>query len=635
MKTSEDLRRLLISIDHRGYPAYKDTRGRWSYGNYILSIDHVQGDPFASPSNVSVIVPGRTALFPKEYMTPKYRLVTLEDMLLRSFSNKLRECDNRRRDDDRRDAGDWLRGGDRRDEGTQWRGGDRRDEGAQRRGGDRRGGGTQQRDGSGKSGLIAVSRPGQEVLERTACSVDPVSGDVTLRFEIGFPANGRSINAHALIRILDEFLPGVVAASLIYRNVDQKKLKAAIELADDQAFIRNELRSKGLCAFVGDGSVLPRQSGISSLPMKDAVPFKSPESLAVTLNLPHAGAMQGMGIRKGVTLIVGGGYHGKSTLLNALEKGVYDHIRGDGREYVITDRTAAKVRAEDGRSITDVDISLFIRDLPNGKDTVRFSTQDASGSTSQAANVIEAIGAGAQLLLIDEDTSATNFMVRDELMARVVARDKEPITPFISRIRDLYEKAGISTILVAGSSGAFFHVADTVIQMDRYEPHEITAMARAAAGHEAGGAELAAECAGLTAGGAGPAAGGVYRAADFRLPTGKRIPAKNNALLREGRVKIKVLSDDSFLLSRDELDLRGLEQLVDREQVAALAHILKYAELHLIDGRQSLENVLDRIDSLIVSGGLEELFDGSTVRCGLAQVRRAEIAGMLNRYRKL
>ena len=661
MKTSEDLRRLLISIDHRGYPAYKDTRGRWSYGNYILSIDHVQGDPFASPSNVSVIVPGRTALFPKEYMTPKYRLVTLEDMLLRSFSNKLRERDNRRRDDDRRDAGDWLRGGDRQDEGTQRRGGDRldegaqrrggdrRDEGAQRRGGDRRGGGTQQRDGSGKSGLIAVSRPGQEVLERTACSVDPVSGDVTLRFEIGFPANGRSINAHALIRILDEFLPGVVAASLIYRNVDQKKLKAAIELADDQAFIRNELRSKGLCAFVGDGSVLPRQSGISSLPMKDAVPFKSPESLAVTLNLPHAGAMQGMGIRKGVTLIVGGGYHGKSTLLNALEKGVYDHIRGDGREYVITDRTAAKVRAEDGRSITDVDISLFIRDLPNGKDTVRFSTQDASGSTSQAANVIEAIGAGAQLLLIDEDTSATNFMVRDELMARVVARDKEPITPFISRIRDLYEKAGISTILVAGSSGAFFHVADTVIQMDRYEPHEITAMARAAAGHEAGGAELAAECAepmtggaelaaecaGLTAGGAGPAAGGVYRAADFRLPTGKRIPAKNNALLREGRVKIKVLSDDSFLLSRDELDLRGLEQLVDREQVAALAHILKYAELHLIDGRQSLENVLDRIDSLIVSGGLEELFDGSTVRCGLAQVRRAEIAGMLNRYRKL
>ena len=580
MKTISDLKNLLLSIDHRGYPAYKETRGQWSCGNYILSIDHVQGDPFASPSNVSVIVPGRIALFPGDYMTPKYRLVTLEDMLLRLFSRQLRDRDR-----------------------------------------DRQHGGDSRREGSGKSGLVMVSRPGQEILERTACRVDPVSGDVTVRFEIGFPASGRSINARALIKILDEFLPGAVASSLLYRGIDRKSLAAAIDLADDRAFIRNELRARGLCAFVADGAVLPRQSGISPLPMKGAVPFRSPEALAVTLDLPHAGAMRGMGIRRGITLIVGGGYHGKSTLLGALEKGVYDHIGGDGREYVITDGTAVKVRAEDGRSITDVDISLFIRDLPNGKDTVRFSTQDASGSTSQAANVIEAVQAGSKLLLIDEDTSATNFMVRDELMARVVSRDKEPITPFISRIRDLYERSGVSTILVAGSSGAFFHVADTVLQMDRYMPLEITAAARKAV--EAYG------------NGGTRQAGSVYRAPDFRLPSGRRIPAKNNALLREGRIKIKVLSDDSFLLSRDELDLRGLEQLTDREQVASLAHILKYAQLHLVDGKQSFDEVLDRIEALIASGGLEQLFDGSTVRCGLAQIRRAEIAGMLNRYRKL
>ena len=298
MKTKDDLRKLLISIDHRGYPAYKDTRGRWQYGNYILSIDHVQGDPYASPSNVSVIVPGRIALFPKNYLEPKYRRVTLQDMLLRFFS-----------------------------------------------------------DGSGKSGLVAVSRPAQEVLERTACRVDPESGDVTLRFEIGFPANGRTINARALIRILDDFLPGAVASSLMYRGIDQNKLRAAIHLSDDQQFIREALHEKGLCAFVADGSVLPRQSGISPYPMKGAVPFRSPEELAVTLTLPHAGAMRGMGIRKGVTLIVGGGYHGKSTLLGALEKGVYNHIAGDGREYVITDESAVKVRAEDGRSISNVDIS--------------------------------------------------------------------------------------------------------------------------------------------------------------------------------------------------------------------------------------------------------------------------------------
>ena len=572
MKTKDDLRKLLLSIDHRGYPAYKDTRGKWSYGNYILSIDHVQGDPFASPSNVSVIVPGRVARFPREYTAPGHRLITLQDMLLRLFDRE-------------------IRGRERR------------------------------RDGSGKSGLIDVSRPGQEVLERTACRVDSDSGDVTVRFEIGFPANGRSINARPLIQILEEFLPAAVSSSLLYQNIDHRKLLDAINLSDDQAYIRGVLNQNGLCAFVGDGSVLPRVSGVSSLPMKDAVPFVSPEALAVSLTLPHAGTMRGMGVRKGVTLIVGGGYHGKSTLLSALEKGVYDHIRGDGREYVITDESAVKVRAEDGRSITNVDISLFIRDLPNGKDTAGFSTEDASGSTSQAANVIESVQAGAKLLLIDEDTSATNFMVRDELMARVVSGDKEPITPFISRIRDLYEEAGVSTILVAGSSGAFFHVADTVIQMDRYIPVEITERAKAAAS----GPDFAPVS----------ASAGVYRASGFRLPSAPRIPSKNKALLREGRIKTKVLSNNSFLLAHDELDLRGLEQLVDREQAAALALVLKYMELHLIDGQTPFDEVVDRMLALIDSRGLEELFDGSVVRCGLAGVRKAEIAGMLNRYRKL
>ena len=413
MKTSDDLRKLLLTIDRRSYPAYKDTRGQWSYAGYTLSIDHVQGDPFASPSSVSVIVPGLTALFPADYLLPKHRRLALQDMLLRFFSRELskRASERQRVTGSDRSSTEYYRAADRG-----------RDHGAP------------QRDGSGKSGLIAVSRPGQEVLERTACRVDPHTGDVTLRFEIGFPANGRTINAKALIRILDDFLPNAVAASLFYRNVDKKKLQEAIDLSDDQQYIREVLEKKGLCAFVGDGAVLPRESGVSSQPLKDAVPFLSPESMAVTLDLPHAGPVRGMGIPRGVTLIVGGGYHGKSTLLNALEKGVYNHILGDGREYVITDGTAAKIRAEDGRSITNVDISLFIRDLPGGQDTVRFSSQDASGSTSQAANVIEAVEAGARLLLIDEDTSATNFMVRDELMARVVSKNKEPITPFISRM---------------------------------------------------------------------------------------------------------------------------------------------------------------------------------------------------------
>ena len=255
-------------------------------------------------------------------------------------------------------------------------------------------------------------------------------------------------------------------------------MENTIFLAEDQAYIREELKKRSLVAFVNDGAILPRESGISSKPMKGSVTFSSPESLRVTMALPHKGKITGMGIPKGITLIVGGGYHGKSTLLNALELGVYNHIQGDGREYVITDSTAQKLRSEDGRFVKDVDISLFINDLPNKKDTTCFSTEDASGSTSQAAGIVEGIEAGSKVFLLDEDTSATNFMVRDTFMQHVISREKEPITPFLERARDLYEKEEISTILVAGSSGAFFHIADTVIQMDNYMPVDITAKVR-------------------------------------------------------------------------------------------------------------------------------------------------------------
>ena len=326
--------------------------------------------------------------------------------------------------------------------------------------------------GSGKSGLIAISSPGPEILSRTACEITKTG--ITARFEVGFPAFGRTINSGELIKILFEFLPRCVKSVFFHASRNPKEVKAVAELAEDQQFIREELKRRSLVAFVADGAVLPRESGVSSRPMKGGVAFSSPESLRVEMELPHRGRITGMGIKEGITLIVGGGYHGKSTLLKALELGVYNHVAGDGREYVITDDTALKLRAEDGRSINNVDISLFINDLPNKKDTRRFSTPDASGSTSQAAGVVEGWEAGSRVFLIDEDTSATNFMLRDELMQHIISRDKEPITPFIERARDLFVKAGISTVLVAGSSGAYFYIADTIIQMDCYVPLDIT-----------------------------------------------------------------------------------------------------------------------------------------------------------------
>ena len=565
MQSSTDLRSLLNRIDHRGYPAYKDTKGMYQFPGYVLSIDHVQGDPFASPSRVSVRVSGKAAGFPRELYRDRHQRIALQDELTRQFGRRAEQFAFKAK-------------------------------------------------GSGKSGLISVSRCYQEVLERTACRMDPGNGDIILRMEIGFPANGRTINARELEKILFDFVPECVKASLFYKNMDAKRLRSIVDLAEDQQYIREMLPKMGLCAFVADGSILPRESGISPRPMKGGVKFKSPKELEVTLDLPHRGKITGMGIRKGITLIVGGGYHGKSTLLKALELGVYNHIAGDGREYVITDDSAVKIRAEDGRSIQKTDISMFINDLPNGKDTVGFRTEDASGSTSQAANVVESIEAGTSLLLIDEDTSATNFMIRDELMQRVIHRDMEPITPFIERIRELYDDYGISTVIVAGSSGAYFHIADSIIQMDRYVPKDIAEYAKKEA-----------ENFPMISGPEAPA----------EKPDFKRCPQSSQAFRGNDRIKMKTLSREGVMINKETIDLRYVEQITDSEQVTALGYCIRYAQKHILNGRKDLRQVVDELENTIEKGALAALCESSSSVSCMAVPRKQEIFACFNRYRGL
>lgn len=568
MKTSAELRAALRDIDHRSYPAYKSLTGNWSFGQYILNIEHVQGDPFAAPSQLSVAVDARTAGFPSRYWSTAWIRTALEDYLLRRFGFQ---------------AGRF----------------------------------SHQAKGSGKSGVLDVTRPGQEVLERTDCQVR--GGAVTLRFEVGFPANGRTINARELERILFDFIPVCVEQGLLYTNTPKGETEQIIALAEDQHFIRAELARLSLASFVADGSVLPRESGVSDRPMRDAVPFRSPEEMAVTLDLPNRGSLRGMGVRRGITLIAGGGYHGKSTLLKALERGVYDHIAGDGREYVITDADAVKIRAEDGRKVTDTDISLFISHLPSRRDTTKFSTLDASGSTSQAANIAEALEAGSRVLLMDEDTSATNFMVRDELMQAVIARDQEPITPFLERARDLWQKAGVSLILVVGSCGAYFHIADQVIQMDAYHAHDITAQAKAA-----------------LSGRPVPA----LSAPGFHLPVGKRIVDLSGSTqtrknyrgdgYRQERLKVKRFGKTTFTVGDRELDLRYVEQLVDSGQTQALAYMVRYAREHLA-GR-SVDEIAAALLQLIEEKGLGAVCGGNVIPAGVTLPRVQEIFACFNRY---
>lgn len=611
MKSAQQLRSLLESIDRKSYPAYKSAAGAYDFTDYVLSIDHVQGDPFASPSKLSITISHQKASYPAGCFDTDYKQVALEDYLVRQFSQEIARFNFKAK-------------------------------------------------GSGKSGLISTSRPGPEILKRTACEIG--RGGITVRFEAGFPANGRTINSGELIKILFDFLPRCVRNVFFYKNRDAKEVTGVIHLAEDQYFIRQELDRLGLVSFVANGAVLPRESGVSSRPMAKSVPFQSPESLLVTMELPHHGTITGMGLRRGITLIVGGGYHGKSTLLKALETGVYNHVAGDGREYVITEDTAMKLRAEDGRSIRNTDISLFINDLPNHKDTHCFSTEDASGSTSQAAAVIEGMEAGCRTFLIDEDTSATNFMVRDDLMQKIISRDKEPITPFIERARDLFEKAGISTIMVAGSSGAYFYIADTVIQMDSYLPFDITE-------------EVKSYCAGYGAEPITSAPGFFIPAADRKLAGGageRKTQAAQGAQMQSGggsysggygrggrgghsggygrgshggdddnggrgrrdeRIKVKVFGKDSLQVGRETVDLRFVEQLIDSEQTTALAQMLRYClDKGMLD-QCSVKEAVALLTAKVGKEGLAAISDSSYAAVGLCLPRTQEIFACLNRYR--
>ena len=563
-----DLKNKLESIHRKSYPAYKSLRGSYTFGDFVLSIDHVQGDPFAAPSSLHVELPLKKAGFPEKYLEKRHTKTALEDLILRSFSKALDQYSFKAK-------------------------------------------------GSGKSGLISTSRPGAEVMRRTAVEVNNIA--LIVRFEVGFPANGRTINAQELEKILLEFLPQIVKTCLFYQSWEKAKIQACYELAENQQRIREVLEERKLVAFCANGSILPRKSGVSSQPLKDAIEFQSPESMEISIDLPFGNSIRGMGIPEGVTLIIGGGYHGKSTLLQALEQGVYNHVKGDGREYVITRADALKLRAEDGRAVSHLDLSLFIHDLPNGKDTHCFSTEDASGSTSQAAGVLEGMEAETSCFLIDEDTSATNFLVRDAFMQRVVSGDQEPITPFIARVRDLYEKVGISTILVAGSSGAFFHVADTIIQMDAYRPKDVKMSVEA----------LLPEY---------PPADLCSNAEPFTLPTEKRMFVMERKIKRHGRgereerIKTKVMGTDGFSIEHNIVDLRCVEQLIDTEQTAALAAILK----HIVKKGSicmEMQELVAEISTLLKKKGMAAFVEGA-LSCGYAYPRKEEIYLMLNRFRR-
>jgi predicted ABC-class ATPase len=555
-RTLQDLERTLLRIDRAGFRAYGEIEGAWTGEHLTLEIEHVQADPFATPSRLRLRLEPQLHGIPDELWENVPRRTALCDFLLRRFAAS---------------AGGFPRPG-----------------------------------GTGHSGQVLVDAGGAEVLPRSGCDID--AERLELRFRVGLPARGRSVMGRAAAELLARAIPRA-AEELAWARLDRDEAWRRARLCEDHAHLQSLLPERGLVAFARDGSVLPRASGVSSDPLRGAVPLLSPPELRVTLPTLHHGEVTGLGLPEGVTLITGGGFHGKTTLLEAIQFGIYPHVPGDGREWVVTRPATVKLRSEDGRSVAGVDLRPFIHDLPGGLDTASFTTQDASGSTSLAASILESLEVGATALLLDEDASATNLLIRDARMQALVPR--ETITPLIDRVRDLYGSLGVSTVLVVGGSGDYLDVADQVILMEDFMPRSVTARAR----------EVAL---------ARPTDRALGDPAHPMRVTPRRPLPRSFDPRRGRREKIRARGLRELQFGEETIDLSGLEQLVDDSQARAIGVLLKRLEPAARRGaslRQAIEEVMEETRRK----GLGAL-DPSPE---LALPRSFELAAAVNRLRTL
>lgn len=588
--TLNELTSHLHAIDGRSYAAYKAIVGRYrSPLGWVLYIDRIQPDPYAPPTAIRVVLPlaltgaaarltgaNETLTEANEPLTgtnshltaSPTRAVALRDYLARTLRELL------------------------------------------------------------KGQAISIAPAGQEILERSSVNLHETWQDdfstpafnapgpyLELRLRWSLPAFGREIAGRQAARNLNLDLARAIASLDLRESELGAEAWKHCQVAEDHAALQEILVERGWVAFLADGANLARRSGVSQLPLEGGVPLTAPETLAQTVQLPHAGAVRGTAIPAGVTVIAGGGYHGKSTLLNAIARGIYPHIPGDGRELVATVPEAMAVRAADGRAVTGVDLRPFISHLPGrDADPAQFTTANASGSTSQAASIMESLelwGQPAQAaLLLDEDTCATNLLIRDQRMRALVSSEREPITPLVDRIRALHRERGISTLIVMGGSGDYLDVADQVLIMDSYRLVDATAQARQVCASQ-------------------PRVD--TSLPDFPLPA-QRLPQRPEAK-RRGPSRTRALGTQRLVLDRHEVDVADVSGLVDEGQALAVAWALRALLERHFDGRTSLSQALAQVAKRLDDVGLDAL--GEAHPAFLVRPRLVDVGAAVNRLRSL
>ena len=516
----DDLARMLAKLEGKSYSLYRRLRNATIiYRDFKLKLTKIQGDPHAEPSIVEVLIPNSSHRFSSKFFEEK-NITPFTDYISRSLHSICKKHS--------------------------------------------------ERCGSGNSCYIGIPKPGPWILRRSSVEVGE-NKSLILRFYVGLPARGRRVLGGEAVNIFRKKIPSIVKGIILLGEKDYEIMDHIVNYLD-QEYLRSWIKSKGYMFFVGNGSILPRESSISQKPLKNAVKFLSPKTLSVKVKLPSNRVIEGLAISKGVLIITGGGYHGKTTLLKAIQEGIYDHIRGDGRELVVSSEKTVTVKAEDGRIIHHVNISSFIRKLPSGELTVDFSNLNASGSTSMAASIIEALEAGVELILFDEDASATNLLYKDEAMAKIIS--EEPIVPLVNQLRSTVKKTCAGIVGVISASSIPLYVADCIILMEKYVPYDITEYVKKNL------------CSKRLA------------TLDFKLPQPRvfaGIREFRKAKARGFKITITYSNGEKF-----ELNIKDNPRIVEKGQVKTIAYVINYLCKRQI--KKSVPELVEYINNVLSKG---------------------------------
>ncbi|HEY3248597.1 MAG TPA: ABC-ATPase domain-containing protein [bacterium] len=561
----ERLRDKLYTLEGKPYAAYKVLEGEYRFDRFVLALDYIQGDPGGSPSPMRVRVDqAEIRLSPESWTTPGRR-IALQDYLARRWQEAIKKVGRGAR-------------------------------------------------GPGRPFGFVIESGGQQVLERTACRL--AEEFVEIRAGVALPSEGRKALPKEAHTLLLEDLPLITEMALMAGHPTQNPevLQRHLDVAEDADALRTQLIARGLVAFIADGSILPREGGSDRPQLSRVVTFQAPPDLRVTLETPHRGPITGLGIPRGITLLTGPAFSGKSTLLRALAAGVYSHLPGDGREYCVTAADAVFVVREDGRRVEAVSLAPFITALPGGEDVRRYRTEHAPDLLSQVAGVMEALEMGASVLLFDEDATSPTLMARDPARVALMPDASDPVVPLKDVARALFAEHGVSTVLVSGSAG-YADIADRVIGMDGFR---LRALAPAAALPAAGPS------------GAPPAEGRVGG-------IGQRVVAPESVgQFRGRRARTDVHAGRTITIGREPVELKGVEQLVDPGQCRAVGDAIVFAaEQGYVDGSRSLREIVGLIDNELSQRGLDVLSPFPGHPGDYARPRRHEVAAALNRLRTL